>query len=132
MDWLDQLRNELGDDVVFSDATTRLAYSFDATPNYQAMPDAVVAPRSTADVQTALRLCNTYRVPVIARGSATNLAGGTTPLAGGLVMDFRHMDRIVEIDEKNLTVTVEPGCITARFARPSRRRGCFTRRTRAR
>lgn len=125
MDWLDQLRNELGDDVVFSDATTRLAYSFDATPNYQAMPDAVVAPRSTADVQTALRLCNTYRVPVIARGSATNLAGGTTPLAGGLVMDFRHMDRIVEIDEKNLTVTVEPGCITARLAEAVEAKGLF-------
>ena len=125
MDWLNQLQNELGDEIVFSDTTTRLAYSFDATPNYQAMPEAVVAPRSTADVQTALRLCNTYRVPVIARGSATNLAGGTTPLAGGLVIDFRHMDKILEIDEKNLTVTVEPGCITGHLIETVEARGLF-------
>ncbi|MCC5891157.1 FAD-linked oxidase C-terminal domain-containing protein [Exiguobacterium sp.] len=125
MEWINHLQTELGDEIVFSDATTRLAYSFDATPNYQAMPDAVVAPRSTEDVQAIMRLCQTYRVPVIARGSATNLAGGTTPLAGGLVMDFRHMGKILEIDEKNLTVTVEPGCITARLAEAVEARGLF-------
>ncbi len=123
MDWMNQLREEIGADVVFTDPTTRLAYSFDATPNYQAMPDAIVAPRS--HVQTVLRLCHTYRIPVVPRGSATNLAGGTTPLSGGVVMDFRHMDKIVEIDEKNLTVTVEPGCITAHLAQAVEARGLF-------
>ncbi|MCT4782561.1 FAD-binding oxidoreductase, partial [Exiguobacterium himgiriensis] len=85
MDWINHLQTEVEDDIIFTDATTRLAYSFDATPNYQAMPDAVVAPRSTKDVQAIMRICHTYRVPVIPRGSATNLAGGTTPLAGGVV-----------------------------------------------
>ncbi len=125
MDWMTQLREEIGADVVFTDSTTRLAYSFDATPNYQAMPDAIVAPRSTEDVQAVLRLCHEHRIPVVPRGSATNLAGGTTPLSGGVVMDFRHMDKIVEIDEKNLTVTVEPGCITAHLAQAVEARGLF-------
>lgn len=125
MEWINHLQTELGYEIVFTDATTRLAYSFDATPNYQAMPDAVVAPRSTEDVRTVLRLCHTHRVPVIPRGSATNLAGGTTPLAGGLVMDFRHMDQILEIDEKNLTVTVEPGCITGHLIEAVEARGLF-------
>lgn len=125
MEFMDQLRRSLGDEAVYTDPTTLLAYSFDATPNYQAMPDAVVAPRSTEDVRTVLRLCNAHRVPIVPRGSATNLAGGTTPLAGGVIMDFRHMDRIIEIDEKNLTVTLEPGCITARLAEAVEAKGLF-------
>ena len=125
MDWMNQLRDQIGTDIVFTDQTTRLAYSFDATPNYQAMPDAIVAPRSTEDVQAVLRLCHAHHIPIVPRGSATNLAGGTTPLSGGVVMDFRHMDRILEIDEKNLTVTVEPGCITARLAEAVEAKGLF-------
>ncbi len=68
MDWMNQLREEIGDDVVFTDPTTRLAYSFDATPNYQAMPDAIVAPRSTEHVQAVLRLCHIHRIPVVPVG----------------------------------------------------------------
>lgn len=125
MECIEHLRHSLGEDIVFTDPTTLLAYSFDATPGYHAMPDAVVAPRSITDVQTVLRLCNNHHLPVVPRGSATNLAGGTTPLSGGVVMDFRHMDHILEIDEKNLTVTVEPGCITARLAEAVEAKGLF-------
>lgn len=125
MEFLDQLCQAIGEDLVYTDATTRLAYSFDATPNYQALPDAVVAPRSRQDVEHILRLCNEYRIPVVPRGSATNLAAGTTPLAGGVVLDFRHMTRIIEIDEQNLTVTVEPGVITANLAKAVEAKGLF-------
>ena len=90
----------------------RLVYSYDATPQFQSMPDAVIAPRSTQEVSEVLRLCNNNNIPIVPRGSGTNLAGGTCPTEGGIVLLFKHMNQILEIDEDNLTVVVQPGVIT--------------------
>lgn len=57
----------------------RLVYSYDATPQFQSMPDAVVAPRSTKEVSRILKLCNTHRIPVVPRGSGTNLVQAHAP-----------------------------------------------------
>ncbi|OIK13384.1 glycolate oxidase subunit GlcD [Bacillus sp. MUM 13] len=97
----------------FDDSKTgRLVYSYDSTPNYQALPDAVVSPRNTAEVAEIVKICNEHQVPIVPRGSGTNLCGGTCPLEGGIVMLFKHMNKILEIDEENLTATVQPGVIT--------------------
>ncbi|WP_409290274.1 glycolate oxidase subunit GlcD [Peribacillus sp. SCS-37] len=92
--------------------TGRLVYSYDSTPNYQALPDAVVSPRNTAEVSEIVSICNEYHIPIVPRGSGTNLCGGTCPLEGGIVMLFKYMNKILEIDEENLTATVQPGVIT--------------------
>ncbi|WP_026695318.1 glycolate oxidase subunit GlcD [Peribacillus kribbensis] len=97
----------------FDDSKTgRLVYSYDSTPNYQALPDAVVSPRNTAEVAEIVKICNEHQIPIVPRGSGTNLCGGTCPLEGGIVMLFKHMNKILEIDEENLTATVQPGVIT--------------------
>jgi glycolate oxidase len=58
----------------FDDSKTeRLVYSYDATPNFQAMPDAVISPRNTEEVSEILKVCNQYKVPIVPRGSGTNL-----------------------------------------------------------
>lgn len=90
----------------------RLTYSYDATPNLQAMPDAVMSPRSTEEIQQIVKICNEHKIPIVPRGTGTNLCGGTCPVEGGIVLLFKHMNRILEIDEDNLTATVEPGVIT--------------------
>ncbi|MEY2193802.1 glycolate oxidase subunit GlcD [Neobacillus sp. BF23-41] len=90
----------------------RLVYSYDATPNFQSMPDAVISPRNTAEVSQVLKVCNEHKVPIVPRGSGTNLCAGTCPTEGGIVLLFKHMNQILEIDEENLTVTVQPGVIT--------------------
>lgn len=90
----------------------RLAYSYDATPLYQSLPDAVVQPADTEQVAAILRVCSRHRIPVVPRGSGTNLSAGTVPVAGGVVVHLGRMNRIIEIDQENLTVTVEPGVTT--------------------
>ncbi|MFV8826767.1 glycolate oxidase subunit GlcD [Alkalihalobacterium sp. APHAB7] len=102
-----------------------LVYSYDATPNYQAMPDAVIKPRNTKEVQEIVKVCNEYKVPVVPRGSGTNLCAGTCPLEGGIVMLFTHMNKILEIDEENLTVTVQPGVITLDMINAVEEKGLF-------
>ncbi|MCY9444978.1 glycolate oxidase subunit GlcD [Bacillus haynesii] len=90
----------------------RLVYSYDATPQFQSMPDAVIAPRSKEEVSQIVKICNTHRIPIVPRGSGTNLCAGTCPTEGGIVLLFKHMNQILEIDEENLTITVQPGVIT--------------------
>ena len=103
----------------------RLVYSYDATPNFQSMPDAVVSPRNTEEVSEILKVCNQYKVPIVPRGSGTNLCAGTCPTEGGVVILFKHMNQILEIDEENLTITVQPGVISMDMIMPLRKRAYF-------
>lgn len=90
----------------------KLAYSYDATANFQALPDLILSPGSTEEIQAIIKICSEYRIPIISRGSGTNLAAGTVPSSGGVVLLFNRMNQIIEVDEENLTITVQPGVIT--------------------
>lgn len=107
-----KLQAIVGDENVEDNHASLLAYSYDSTAQYQAMPHAVVSPRNTDEVAAVVRLCNEHKIPIVPRGSGTNLCAGTTPLEGGIVLLFKHMDEILEIDENNLTATVQPGVVT--------------------
>ncbi|MBM7579134.1 FAD-binding oxidoreductase [Jeotgalibacillus terrae] len=102
-----------------------LAYSYDGTPGFQAMPDAVVSPGSAEEVSEIVRFCRSEGIPIVPRGSGTNLSAGTTPTAGGVVLLFNRMNQILEIDEENLTVTVQPGVITKDLIDAVEMRGLF-------
>jgi glycolate oxidase len=102
-----------------------LVYSYDATPNFQSMPDGVISPRNTDEVSKIVKLCNQHRIPIVPRGSGSNLSAGTCPIEGGLVLLFRHMNTILEIDEENLTVTVQPGVITLDMINSVEAKGLF-------
>jgi glycolate oxidase len=102
-----------------------LVYSYDATPGYQSMPDAIIRPGCTKEVASIVKVCNEHKVPIIPRGSGTNLSGGTCPIEGGLVLLFNRMNQLLEIDEENLTVTVQPGFITLDLIQEVEKKGLF-------
>lgn len=107
-----ELQEVVGADYLMDSPAELLAYSYDATPLYQAMPDAVVQPANTEQVAAVLRICSRHGIPIVPRGSGSNLSAGTVPVQGGLVLNLTRMNRIIEIDPENLTATVEPGVIT--------------------
>ncbi len=74
-------------------------------------PDVVVFPRSTAEVAEIVRIANRYNLPFVGRGAGTGLSGGAIPRAGGLMIAFARMNRIVEIDLDNELAVVEPGVV---------------------
>ncbi|MCC7078612.1 MAG: FAD-binding protein [Acidimicrobiia bacterium] len=74
-----------------------------------AVPAYVVHPRSTEEVSALLRLADTERIPVTARGSGTGLSGAAVPTPGGMVVCFEHMNRVLEIDTDNYVAVVQPG-----------------------
>jgi glycolate oxidase len=102
-----------------------LVYSYDATPQFQSMPDAVIAPRNTEEIGEVVKICNEHKIPLVPRGSGTNLCAGTCPTEGGIVLLFKHMNQILEIDEENLTVTVQPGVITLDMIHTIEAKGLF-------
>jgi glycolate oxidase len=109
----------------YDSKTELLSYSYDSTPNMQAMPDAVVSPRNTKEISEIVKVCNEYKIPLVPRGSGTNLCGGTCPTEGGIVLLFKHMNQILEIDEENLTATVQPGVVTVELAKSVEAKGLF-------
>lgn len=120
-----QLKEIVGASYVQDSKADRLAYSYDATPNFQQMPDAIVTPRTAEEVQQIVKLCATHKVPIVPRGSGTNLCAGTCPTQGGLVILFTRMNQLLEIDEENLTATVQPGLITQEFIHQVEEKGLF-------
>ena len=98
------------ENVLTSDMDLEL-YSYDSSLE-RARPDVVVLPGNTEEVSKIMALAHQEKIPILGRGSGTNLTGGTVPVRGGIVVHFSRMNRIVEVDFDNRTVTVEPGIIT--------------------
>jgi len=108
---IERLGEIVGPENVLSTHMDLMLYSYDASQD-KAMPDVVVLPGSTDEVSRVMALAHTHKVPILGRGSGTNLTGGTVPVKGGIVVHFSRMNRILEIDIPNRTATVEPGVIT--------------------
>lgn len=120
-----QFINIVGPENYDDSNTGRLVYSYDATPQFQSMPDAVIAPRNKEEIAKVVKVCNEYKIPIVPRGSGTNLCAGTCPTEGGVVLLFKHLNQILEIDEENLTITVQPGVITQDIINAVEEKGLF-------
>jgi len=99
----------LGARHVISEPEQLRVYECDGLTGHRAIPELVVLPGSTEDVQAVVQACNREGVPFVARGAGTGLSGGATPLAGGLVVSLARMNRILEIDLASQRIVVEPG-----------------------
>ena len=108
-----------------TDAPVQLyCYSSDAS-QIRGTPDCVVRPQDTEQVSRIMRFANEHDIPVTARGAGTGLAGGAVALEGGIVLDLSGMDRILDIDIKNLQVAVEPGIIHSKLNEALEAEGFF-------
>ena len=86
-------------------------YECDGLTNFRVVPDAVLLPATTEQVQAIVRICHRERIPFVARGSGTGLSGGALPVKGGVVISLTRMKRIVDVDLVNHRMIVEPGVI---------------------
>lgn len=108
---IEELSRIVGKENVLYSETDLLLYGYDASL-FKAKPDCIVLPGSTEEVSQIVKFARRESVPVVARGSGTNLSGGTIPAKGGIVLHFSRMNRILEIDIKNQRAVVEPGLFT--------------------
>ena len=113
---LDRLRDIVGTEHVRVAPGELAAFARDATPLFQARPDAVVHPADTDQVARILRLATAERIPVVPRGAGSNLCAATVAIRGGIVLALTRLDRILEVSREELLARVEPGVTTAAMA----------------
>ena len=108
-DLVTKLTALVGSDVVRSDAVSLQAYSRDATPMFEGLPEVIVAPRNTAEVAKIVKFAHDTKTPIIARGAGSNLCAATVPLNGGIVMSMTNMNQILEVSKSEMIAVVQPG-----------------------
>jgi glycolate oxidase len=122
---LQQLSEIVGDGYLLTPEDDLDAYAHDEVAEIWHLPEAVARVQSTEQVSQILKLAQEKRFPVTPRGAGQGLSGGAVPVFGGLVLSLEKMDRILEIDEENLMVSVEPGVITGNLHREVEAAGLF-------
>jgi glycolate oxidase len=110
--FLNALRAAVPQGDVWTSEEQRRDYGHDETEDLSHPPEVVVRARNTAEVSAVVKLCAQHHIPVTPIGGRTGLSGGALSIYGGVGLALDRMDRIVDIDERNLQVTVEPGVIT--------------------
>ena len=118
---------ELFGDRCETDQLKLKRYSADqvGNPAYEHMPGAVVFPDKAEEIAALMRWANEFLVPVTPRGAGSGLAGGAVPVEGGVVCSLNRMNRLLEIDLKNLMAVVEPGLVTNQLDKKLRESGLF-------
>jgi len=106
------LKAIVGAENVLEEREDLIPYSFDATAAIRRMPSCVVFPRTAGEVSSILKLAAAGRIPVVTRGSGTGLSGGSVPVEGSVVLCTVRMDRILDLDRRNLTLRAEAGVLT--------------------
>ena len=119
------LKTIIGSKFVFTDEENLLIYSKDETEDLLYPPEIVVKPKTTNEVARIMIYCNEQRIPITPCGARTGLSGGSLPINGGIALSLERWNSIIEIDERNLQVTVEPGVINQVLRDAVEKKGLF-------
>ena len=122
---IEKLRNVSGAENVLTSKEDLIPYAFDGTAAMKEMPGCVVFAVSTDEVSAVLKLANDSGTPVVTRGSGTGLSGGSVPSGDCIVLCTVKMEKILEVDSANLTMTAEPGVTTIQIAEAAEKAGLF-------
>lgn len=125
LDFIQHCQTLVGVDNVIADRTSLRVYECDALAAYRHPPELVVLPETVAQVQAVLKLCSERRIPVVARGAGTGLAGGALPVEDGIVLGLSKMKRILAIDPVNRTATLQPGVRNLAISEAAKAHGLY-------
>ena len=122
---LEEMKSIVGAAYFFTDEESFAKYGSDETEKLHYAPQVVVKPRTAEEISKLLILCNQHLIPVTPRGAGTGLTGGALPHLGGLVISMERFNTILDLDERNLQVTTEPGVITEVLQNTVKEKGLF-------
>jgi len=103
------LKEAVGDSWVSSNRADLAAYGRDFTIYSGERPNLVVLPRTTEEVQAVMRIAYAHKIPLVPLTTGFNHGGLTIPRKGGILLDLKRLDLLLEIDEETLTATFQPG-----------------------
>ena len=123
-----ELNKVLPRENLLFDMEERYAYSFDASETQIAnskLADAVVFAQNIEQVQSVVKIANKYKTPIICRGAGTNTVGSCVPVNGGIVLNFSKMNKILEFNDQNMTIKVQPGVTIGEIQSLADKKGLF-------
>jgi glycolate oxidase len=122
-----ELRAIVGGKSVWIDDERLETYAHDETSiaEYAHAPEAVVLPTTTEQVAAIVQLANRERIPITPRGAGSGLSGGAIPIFGGILISLERMDKLIDLDLDNMTITVEAGMVTNDLAHLVAEHGLF-------
>ena len=100
-------------------------YGHDETEDLLYLPEVVLKPGTPEEISAILKICNRELIPVTPRAAGTGLSGAALPIHGGVVLSVERFNKILQIDERNLQATVEPGVINEVFQNAVKEKGLF-------
>lgn len=118
-------RSFLPEERVLTDIENIKRCASDETEDLAFPPEIVLQPASAEEVSKILSYCNGHHIAVTPRGAGTGLSGGALPIFGGVCLDMKRMNNIIDIDTQNFLVITEPGVITEELQRAVQEKGLF-------
>ena len=115
----------VGENYIYTDQETRNHYGHDETEDYVFPPSVVLKPANAQEIAAILKLANDYKIPTTPIGARTGLSGGALSIYQGIGLSMERLDKIIDIDEQNLQVTVEPAVITQILREAVSEKGLF-------
>lgn len=122
---IEYFKSVVGNDSVYTDEEALSIAARDETEDLYLMPEAVLQPDRVEQISMIMAYCNEHMIAVTPRGGGTGLSGGALALHGGVVLDMKKFDKIINIDTENFQVTTEPGVITQVLQEELQKRGLF-------
>ncbi|WP_298393990.1 FAD-linked oxidase C-terminal domain-containing protein [Flavobacterium sp.] len=120
-----RLEEIVGKSFVHTDIETRNHYGHDETEDYVFPPNVVVKPANATEISQILKLANEFKIPTTPIGARTGLSGGALSIYQGIGLSTERLNKIIEIDEQNLQVIVEPAVITQVLREAVAEKGLF-------
>jgi len=105
------LKTIVAPDRILTGAAINDDYSHDEMGGISHYPDVLIIAGSTEEVSAIMKYAYANTIPVVARGSGTGLVGASVPIEGGIMIDLSAMNKFIELDESNLTLTLQPGVL---------------------
>ncbi len=125
LSFIDDLKKHIQHEQILTLPEDLNVYAYDGTATLHQMPACVVMAENTEQVVNVLKTALKHNIPVVTRGSGTGLSGGAVPTKGCIVLCLARMNRILEVDTHNLTLTTEPGVITQKIFEAATAEGLF-------
>lgn len=122
---LTNLKEIVGESNLLIDSENLFKYSHDETENLSFIPFCVLKPDSVEQISKILSYCNQNQLKITPQGARTGLSGGALPIKNSIALSMEKFNKILEIDEKNYQVTVEPGVITEVLQNAVKEKGLF-------
>ncbi|MFC1669470.1 FAD-binding oxidoreductase [Spirochaetota bacterium] len=126
-----ELINIVGEEWVSSDPEIVYAYSRDGSifpedlDSVLRPPFYAVLPGTTEELQKIMAIAKKFDAPITIQATGLNICGSSVPLRGGILVDVKRMDKVIEIDEQNCTATVQPYVSIGRLSAELKKRGMY-------